>query len=458
MKIFLKKWRKQGFLTWVYLDDILVVGNTPQQVNKNLGVMLQDLENAGMVINHKKSILTPTQQVAHLGFQVDFQHGLLQVPKEKIKAISKELGKLLTNREMSCRKMAAILGATRSFLMAMPFLRAFTDQLVQFVNQQETVGWDQKLLIPQTLKEQVKEMASILKEWKGRTFQGKTPVGELHSDSSQEAWAGVDKTTGALVQEFWREKRHLHINVKELEAAINTVQSLAKHGEHVTLKVDNSVTYWYLTKGGGRIPSLNMQVRPFLKWCMEKKITLDIIQVKSSEDLADAPSRWGMDRGDYTLDRQLFLHLLKKVRKHITPQVDMFASPGNHQLPNFVARYPHWQAWEVDALKCPLESINFCYANPPWKIINKWMHRLRENKHVTCMMIVPFWASSSWWPLLIKMHVKGTPAFLIPPYQGMFKNCWGEYMPPPRWPLVCLILSGKAFRINKSALRLQLLT
>ena len=254
MKVFLKKWRQQGFLAWVYLDDILLVGNSPQAVQKNLSIMLQDLEESGMVINLKKSQLIPTQQVEHLGFLVDLKKGLLQVPKEKMKNISRELGKILTHSEMSCRKMAAILGATRSFLMAMPFLRAFTDQLVQFVNQQEKIGWDKKAQISPALQQQVKEMGSVMETWKGRTFQGKTPIRELHSDSSQHAWAGVDVTTGHLVQEFWRDKSGLHINVKELEAAINTVQSLANPGEHVLLKVDNTVTFWYLTKGGGGSP------------------------------------------------------------------------------------------------------------------------------------------------------------------------------------------------------------
>jgi hypothetical protein len=140
MKVFLKKWRKQGILTWVYLDDILLVGNSPQAVQKHLQILLQDLEASGMVVNQKKSQLVPTQQVEHLGFLVDLKKGLLQVPQEKMKNIRKELGKLLTHSEMSCRKMAAILGATRSFLMAMPFLRAFTDQLVQFVNQLDQIG------------------------------------------------------------------------------------------------------------------------------------------------------------------------------------------------------------------------------------------------------------------------------------------------------------------------------
>ena len=157
MKFFVKKWRRQGFLTWVYLDDIVVVGNSPQAVQKHLQTMLQDLKLSGMVINKKKSQLEPTQKVDHLGFSVDLQSGVLQVPKEIFKDIQKELGKLLTNKEMSFRKMASILGATRAFWMAMPFLRAFTDQMVQFVNQQESKGWDKKLMVPDLLKEQVKE-------------------------------------------------------------------------------------------------------------------------------------------------------------------------------------------------------------------------------------------------------------------------------------------------------------
>ena len=49
-------------------------------------------------------------------------------------------------------------------------------------------------------------MGILMDQWKGRTFQGKTTLGELHSDSSQEAWAGVDVTAGTLVQEFLERK------------------------------------------------------------------------------------------------------------------------------------------------------------------------------------------------------------------------------------------------------------
>ena len=139
--------------------------------------------------------------------------------------------------------MSAILGSVRSFLMTMPFLRAFTDQLVQFVKQQRYQGWDKKLKIPLELQEQVRELNGIMEKWKGRNFQGKANIRELHSESSQNAWAGIDINSKEIVQEFWREKSVLHINVIELEAAINTALSLAKPRENVSLSVDNSVIF-----------------------------------------------------------------------------------------------------------------------------------------------------------------------------------------------------------------------
>ena len=95
--------------------------------------------------------------------------------------------------------------------------------------------------------------------------------------------------------------------MKELEAAIATVQSLAKPKERVLLSVDNSVAFAYLTKGGGKKSHLNQILRPFLKWCLHKEISLQVQSVPSQDMKADRLSRWTFDKGDYTLDRNLFL-------------------------------------------------------------------------------------------------------------------------------------------------------
>jgi hypothetical protein len=66
---------------------------------------------------------------------------------------------------------------------------------------------------------------------------------------------GLETQTGQIVQEFWRSEIGLHINIKELKAAVAAVQSLAKPGEVVHLSVDNQVAYHYLRKGGGNSPT-----------------------------------------------------------------------------------------------------------------------------------------------------------------------------------------------------------
>jgi hypothetical protein len=111
-------------------------------------------------------------------------------------------------------------------------------------------GWDQKYPIPQVLKDQVVEIGQLLKEWQGRGFESRSPVRKIYSDSSMEGWGALDLTSGEKLQEFWRSERGLHINIKELKAAIAATQSLAKQGETVFLTIDNQVAYSYLKKGG----------------------------------------------------------------------------------------------------------------------------------------------------------------------------------------------------------------
>jgi hypothetical protein len=85
----------------------------------------------------------------HTTFGVQHRlQGGLQVPQDKLKSIKKELGKLVKFTTMSPRKMSAILGQVRSFLVAMPLLRSFTDMMLAFIRKQQVWGWDMEHPIP----------------------------------------------------------------------------------------------------------------------------------------------------------------------------------------------------------------------------------------------------------------------------------------------------------------------
>ena len=90
MKTFQNIWRKKGIICFLYLDDILEIGNSSDSVKTSLQFMVQSLEDAGMQIFWDKSVLTPSQEVHHLGFLINFKSGTLQVPKEKIKSVKRE--------------------------------------------------------------------------------------------------------------------------------------------------------------------------------------------------------------------------------------------------------------------------------------------------------------------------------------------------------------------------------
>ena len=196
-------------------------------------------------------------------------------------------------------------------------------------------------------------------------------------------------TTGNFIHEFWREKKHLHINVKELKGAVATVKSLSRKGDTVHLKVDNSVAFSYLHRGGGRKPQFNKEMRELWDWQHQQGLHLQVSLVTSSEDKADGLSSLRQDKGDYSLNQSVFLRILSAFRPFILPTVDVFASPGNHKLNAFICRYPHCQAFRVDALKCPLQGIQTCYANPPWTQDLPSLNRLMENPLLECLMITP---------------------------------------------------------------------
>jgi hypothetical protein len=263
-------------------------------------------------------------------------------------------GKVGVQESSDLPKNVGHSGYHKKFSGRSPLLRAFTDTLVGFVNLQTSLGWDHVFPLPPDLKVQLREIKNLLDSWTGRPFA--SPIQqELHSDSSDLAWGGLDINTKKFVHEFWRTQSSQHINWKEMVAAISTVKSLATPQSHVKLSVDNTTVFYYLHKAGGRLPHYNVLLRPFFQWLMAKKIDLSLAWVPSADQQADDLSRWDYDVGDYTLHQKVFLWLQAQFWPWVDPQVDMFSSPGNHKLPLFVTRWPHFQAWAVDALVCPLD-------------------------------------------------------------------------------------------------------
>ena len=89
MKVLVRVWRIKGLLVFVYLDDILIINPCKVLLQSQIDMVVSMLLDMGLTINYKKSILTPVQELEHLGLIIDFERGELRVPDYKKKAYRK---------------------------------------------------------------------------------------------------------------------------------------------------------------------------------------------------------------------------------------------------------------------------------------------------------------------------------------------------------------------------------
>ena len=438
IKVPLRIWRSRGILVFVYVDDILVLGHSFRECNSATEEVLRTLQEAGFVVNFNKSQLTPSQLVEFLGIDIDFRLGVISIPDRKRKSYRKDLGKLITKESISLRSASAILGKVRSLLACFPGLRMLTDELVEFVQLAHRYGFDKVLPIPLTLKHQVLACQHHLLSWGGRPMLT-PPTRFLATDASDHELGAIDLCTRDITHAYT--SASLHINVKELQASTLGVLALCKPNDVVKLLVDNTCTYYYLLNQGGRRKHLNRVIREFFERCWERRIQLLPVWVPSASNPADEISRRGKDPQECRLNRTVFLQLTHMLR--LSPVIDVFASATNTQLPLFISRYPHPEAFAQDVLKTDLARMPLMYACPPWPIIGQFLQHFQMFPNLRCMLVVPLWPGCPWWPRLMRLYDPRFKPVRVLPREGLFLDCFNQPMPKPKTSLLCVALSSR---------------
>ena len=102
--------RSVGVRLIVYIDDILVIGKTPDEVRNHVEVLIALLEGLGFIVNMEKSVLTPSQQIEFLGLLLNTASICLTLPGHKIRTIRGEAAQLLRQGKFSARKLAQFIG------------------------------------------------------------------------------------------------------------------------------------------------------------------------------------------------------------------------------------------------------------------------------------------------------------------------------------------------------------
>ena len=161
-----------------------------------------------------------------------------------------------------------------------------------------------------------------------------------------------------------------HINVLELREATLALKTLLQSQEaqhpplkHIHLRIDNTTAVAYIDKRGGtHSPALTAQALELWAVALTAEVSLTAQHIPGIQNvIADTVSRQIETRTAWTLHRKIFQFICQRFYMY-TPEVDLFASRLNHQVPKYVSRYPDPGALAVDAFLLGLEQMDL--SNP----------------------------------------------------------------------------------------------
>ena len=110
--------RRSAIRLIIYLDDILIMNQTPTGLQREMSTAIHLLENLGFVINLTKSQLKPTQTLEFLWFIVDTKNMTLVLPQGKVTAIKDLCSQMLSQTELTVRDIARLIGKLTASIQA----------------------------------------------------------------------------------------------------------------------------------------------------------------------------------------------------------------------------------------------------------------------------------------------------------------------------------------------------
>ncbi|XP_068990421.1 uncharacterized protein [Neodiprion pinetum] len=404
MKPVMSYLRQKGFLSVIYLDDILCLENSIKECEKSLQSTISLLEKLGFIANRKKSNLSPSQHCKYLGFILNSRDMLVELPREKRNSLIAQVGSLRNKKTCKIRKFAQIIGTLVASCPGVDYGMLHCKLLEKAkleALEHSRMNYDARMDIPGYIADDLKwwhnKLPTAVRKIRNFQFQM-----EIFSDASLSGWGAFCGGEGA--HGIWSQaEKALHINHLEIKAAFLALKLFAKDlvSAEILLRIDNTTAIAYINKlGGTRSEDLHDLARKLWDWCEQRDLWVHASYIASKDNVeADSLSRLSNRDTEWQLANYAFKSV---TRKFGVPEIDLFASNENKKC----AIYCSWDR-DPKALAIDAFTVNwnpwFFYAFPPFATIAKAIQKIKADKAVG-ILIVPFWPSQNWFPAFKKMR------------------------------------------------------
>jgi len=379
LKPILAMLRHQGVRLVMYLDDILIMSQSREELMKHLSMITSLLELLGFVVNREKCQLIPTQLIQYLGFMVDSREMKIRLSEEKATQIATACRRTRQRGSVSVRDLARLIGKMIAMLPGifpaplwyreepgipeLPVIRDLSGTepgghsgIGPVVNQEELNGG----------KEQEPDLT-------------------METDASMLGWGAVCRglRTGGL----WSQVECMnYINYLELLAAMFAVKAFAKDKRNI-LKMDNKTALFYVNRMGGTCsPVLSRLAIQLWQWCLERNLSITAEHLPGVDNcVADEESRMIQSTAEWQLHQTIFQQILTTLG---SCNMDLFATRHNTQFVSWrpdpeavpssspgpigkaMPSYP--SAWSADVSRSGR-------TRPPWYL----RHKFGDHSHGT---------------------------------------------------------------------------
>ena len=403
--------RLRGIRLHAYLDDVLILGDSPQQVLHALMMTIQVFTWAGFIINVKKSDLTPSQDLVYIGGRFRTDLGRVFLPEDRRESLIRVVKSFMfVGLRLPARLWLQLLGLMAATITSVSQARLRMRPIQWFLKRRWSAK-HQSLLTPVMV---TRELLPALAWWsdpsnlsQGRPFQEPQYEVIVTTDASMEGWGGHSSIQGQdlLFSGLWsrEESRQCHINLLELRAIRLTLSHLQTHlqGKVVRVECDNTTAVSNLNKQGGTLSwALCQEACDLHEWMLRHNVIVSAVHRPGQDNvLADYLSRHRPDPTEWSLSLRVCNQLFSQWGR---PQIDLFAAPPNHKLPLWFSRLPCPGATATDAF---LQSWSgwSVFAFPPINLIQRTLLKIRTDQVEEAIVVVPFWPKRTWFPLLLQL-------------------------------------------------------
>ena len=112
-------WRSQGILSFIYIDDGLIISPTLSTANLNVTIVRDTIVRSGFVFSEKKCVWQPSRSICYLGFILDSESERFFVPKAKIDKLLSLINLLLSLQQSESKVPVKMLASCAGQLISM---------------------------------------------------------------------------------------------------------------------------------------------------------------------------------------------------------------------------------------------------------------------------------------------------------------------------------------------------